>query len=492
MLAGGREEGWFASPALVDLDGNGRLEIVVARNSMLEAWTAEGVLLWRTAFGFNAGASPAPGARRIWSSPAVGDFDQDGDVEIAVGAAFGSSPAGNVALYDHTGRLAPGWPRSFGGMEVRSLAAADVTGDGKLELIVSRTGDGPSTAVFSATGAILPGWPQVSPSCNPSPPSPPCVDAGGYNQNVGAADMDGDRVADVVTTWDWMAFGIFRGDGRSFESAPGFADRAVAGVEAYHDLSFARRGWGVGDRSEFTDSPPVIADMDSDSVPEVVLVGDREYSETYEMLGASLWVLNADASRPAGWESPKNTGAPLRTNDPGNNIVKTMPSPAVAELDGQPGLEIVFPAMDGILHVYGADGTERWRFRFGAGPLPYRGATEPVVADLNRDGRPEIVFATFSSGPPGVPDLPVALFILSPTGELLHQVPLPGRGAMAAPSIADLEGDGPLEIVVSLKDASPGGGGVQVWTVPDSLANCLEWPTARGNLLRTGAYPAGR
>ncbi|HZA14646.1 MAG TPA: VCBS repeat-containing protein, partial [Myxococcaceae bacterium] len=482
-------EGWLASPALIDLDGDRRLEIVTARHSILEAWTAGGVSLWRTAAGYSAGSSPDHGARRIWSSPAAGDFDGDGDVEIAIASDFGTSPTGNVALYDHTGRLVPGWPAAVGRSEARSLAAADVTGDGKLELIASKIDLGPSTAVFSRTGELLAGWPQVSASCSKAAPSHPCLDDGGYNQNVGAGDLDGDRVADVVTTWDRMGFGIFRGDGASFTTAPGFADRMVAGVESYHDPALAKQGWGVGDRSEFTDSPPVIADVDLDGAPEVVLVGDREYSETYEMLGASLWVLNPDASRPRGWEWPKNAGAPLITADPGRNIVQTLPSPAVADLDGQPGVEIVFPASDGYLHVYGGDGVEHWKLRFGVGARPYRGATEPVIADLNRDGRPEIVFATFSTGRPGVAEVPVALMVVSAAGEVLHQVPLPGRGAMAAPSIADLEGDGDLEIVLSLKDSSPAGG-VQIFEVPGSGTNCLEWPTARGNLLRTGAYPA--
>ncbi len=32
--------------------------------------------------------------------------------------------------------------------------------------------------------------------------------------------------------------------------------------------------------------------------------------------------------------------------------------------------------------------------------------------------------------------------------------------------------------------------GIDVFTVPGSAANCLPWPTGRGNLLRNGAGPA--
>jgi hypothetical protein len=41
----------------------------------------------------------------------------------------------------------------------------------------------------------------------------------------------------------------------------------------------------------------------------------------------------------------------------------------------------------------------------------------------------------------------------------------------------------------SLKDTLGGGeGGVQIWDVPGSGANCLMWPTGRGGYLRQGAY----
>jgi hypothetical protein len=55
----------------------------------------------------------------------------------------------------------------------------------------------------------------------------------------------------------------------------------------------------------------------------------------------------------------------------------------------------------------------------------------------------------------------------------------------AAPSVADLDGDGRLEIVLTSFDH-----GIDVFTVPGSAANCLPWPTGRGNLLRNGAGPA--
>jgi hypothetical protein len=70
-------------------------------------------------------------------------------------------------------------------------------------------------------------------------------------------------------------------------------------------------------------------------------------------------------------------------------------------------------------------------------------------------------------------------------------VPLPnqgmngnGIGVPAAPTIADLDGDGALEIIVSTFEH-----GLDVFTVPGSGDKCLLWPTGRGNLLRNGIGP---
>jgi hypothetical protein len=367
------------------------------------------------------------------------------------------------------------------------LAAADVTGDGRLELLAVKTGDNPATAVYSFAGSMMPGWPQITDSCNPPSPARPCYAFGGYNQNIGAADMDGDGVDDVVSSTDTIYLGIFKGSGAPFAAAAGYAPKVVPSVPAYHDPAEAKQGWGTKDRSEFTDSPPVMADLDGSGKPRLVLLGDHEHAESTLFRGHTLWVLNGDLSRPAGWEWPKDMGAPLRRVLPDHNIVMQLPQPSVGELDGEPGVEILAPASDGKLHVYHSDGTPYWSFVFGTQENPYIGASEALVADINGDGVPEVLFATFVSGAPGAPEATPRLYVLSSSGAVLHAIPLSGRGSMAAPSVADLDGDGQLELVISLKDAVGNGkGAVQIWKLPGSSKNCVQWATARGNWLRTG------
>ena len=492
-LPGSWDENWLASPAVADIDGDGKPEIIAARHSVLYVWRNDGTLYWKAAFGYSASSSPAHGTTRMWPSPVIGDFDGDGKLEIAVAGGFESNLGINLCLYDYKGQVRPGWPVKFGDIEVRSIAAADVNGDGVLEILVNKTGTGPATAVYKANGTLLTNWPQVNSSCNPPSPAEPCWDFGGYNQNIGAGDLDGDGIDDVISTYDAIGFGVFWGNGKPFPTAPEFSDRVITSVEAYHDLALSLQGWGTGDRSEFTSSPPVVADLLGNGEMKIILAGDHEHTLSTANKGTEVWVLNRDLRRPAGWEWPKDTGMPLGgSGDLGANIVPTMPSPSVADLDGTTGLEIVVPGYDGIIHAFRPDGTVYWTYAFSTVAIPYTGASEALIADLNGDGVPEVVFTTFSSGSPGVPDKTPNLIILSNTGVLLHKVPLAGRGSMAAPTIADIDGDGRPELIISLKDAVGGNsGGVQIWDLPGAATNCLLWNTGRGGLLRQGSYRQG-
>ncbi len=488
-LDGSWDENWLASPAVADIDGDGDMEIVAARHSVLYVYHHDGSLNWQTAFGYSASNSPEHGATRMWASPVVGDMDGDGRMEIAVGGDSDSTGSINICVYDHQGELRAGWPRQFGNTEVRSIAAADVDGDGILEILVNKTGSGPTTAVYELNGSLHANWPQVSASCDPPDPAEPCWDFGGYNQNIGAGDLDGDGVMDVISTYDAIGFGVFWGDGRPFPTAADFSDPVITAVEAYHDIELSQQGWGTGDRSEFTYSPPVVADVDADGQMNIVLAGDHEHTQSTTNQGVTVWVLNADLTRPAGWAWPKDTGAPVGGSNLGSNIVHTMPGPSVADLDGNPGLEILVPAYDGKLYAFRSDGSVYWTHSFATVASPYTGASEATIADLNQDGVPEIIYTTYSSGEPRDPDTPAHLVILASNGVQQQRVELFGRGSMAAPTVADVDGDGDVEIVVSLKDSlGSGKGGVQIWDVAESGTNCMLWPTGRGSYLREGNY----
>ncbi|MBI3804732.1 MAG: VCBS repeat-containing protein [Nitrospirae bacterium] len=486
-LAGG-EEGWLSSPAVADLDGDGKMEIIAARDGLLFVWHADGTLFWKATHGLAAQPSPTHVSGRIWGPPVVVDLDGDGRPEIAVG-----SHQETLTVWNGDGTLKAGWPKVLGSdsesgnREIRALAAG-LLENGKMGLLAARTRQTkvPVAFLFDAKGVLFPGWPQLSalggclllPALNAD-----CFEAGTYNQNVGIADLDGDGKNDLLISYDNAYIGAYHADGgplgTSFSARPFFP-----GVPGFHDPALAAQGWGPdgADRSEFTDSPPVVADLNGDGTRALILVGDHERAGITTILGNSLFVFKKDATRFPGFERPFETRryhSPLITDDPaGTNIVDVEPAPAVADLDGDGKKEIVFPAYDGVLYAVHPDGTLFWQYSFADAGTRF--ATEPVIADLNHDGIPEILFATYETTPGKG-----ALVVLSHSGAELAKVPLPGRGAMAAPTVADLDGDGELEILINLKDTTSDGG-LQIYTVPGSKTNLLPWPTARGNFLRNG------
>jgi hypothetical protein len=148
----------------------------------------------------------------------------------------------------------------------------------------------------------------------------------------------------------------------------------------------------------------------------------------------------------------------------------------------KPGLEMIFAGFDGRIHAVAADRTELWQMQYTTSTEVFTPGI--VVADLSADGIPEIVFATYSSAENGS-----ALFILDATGKKLFEEPLPNRGSMAVPTLADVDGDGTVDIVISLKDAVDKVELARIYRVPGSKTNCLLWPTGRANNLRNAWVP---
>ena len=467
LSGSGGDEGWLSSPAVADLDQDGNPEIIAARGRTLYVWHSDGTLYWK-------GVASTTG--RIWGPPVVADLDADGRVEVAVG-----SHQEKISVWGWDGRTKAGWPKLLGGTsEIRSLAAGVIQGNGKLGLLAARSFTKPIAFLIDPAGGVLPGWPQLS-SATGCSPKVNCFEAGTYNQNVGMADLNGDGKTDMLIGYDTAYVGVFHQSGAPFAADPlTFLRPFFPGIPAFHDYTLAKKGFGPDgeERSEFTDSPPVVADLDGDGKRELILVGDHELAGNTANRGNALFVFHADATRAAGFESPFETAGPLVYDDPGANILDVTPAPAVADLDRDGKKEILFPSYDGNMYAVHPDGTLFWKFSFADNGARF--ASEPVVADLNNDGFPEIVFTTYE-----VEKGKGALVILSHLGEKVAEAFLPGRGAMAAPTLADLDGDGALEVIVNLKDALSQGG-VQVYDLPGSKTNLILWPTGRGNFLRNG------
>lgn len=472
------DENWFASPAVFDLDQDGRNEIIASRHSVIYVWGSDGALKWRAPVGENSSSPSDHGSSRQYASPVVGDLNGDGDGEIAI------AYSNKVAVYDHNGFILQGWPQSFPGStsEIRSIAAVDLDLDNTVEILAVKTSGGPVTVAWNLDGRVISGWPQVQ-NCDD------CNDFGGYNQNIGAVDMDGDKRPEVISTYDICHIGIMYADGSPMPANPMFKQPWVSSVPMFHDINLAIQGWGSdgSDRDEFTNSPPAFGDVDGDGLPEVILYSDHELAGEYVNRGNCLWVLNPDMTRVSGFENPICSGMPLYTGYE-NNIVQVAPAPAIADIAGDDRPEIIVPSYDGKMRCYSPAGNLLWSYTFDTPGGDFIGASGPVAGDLNQDNVAEIIFCTYSTSQ----DVS-HLIVLDAAGIELHKVALSKRGSMSSPTLADVDQDGTVEIIISLKDTlGSGTGGVQIWDVASASDSAMPWPTGRGNLLRNGqSIPGG-
>lgn len=463
-------EGWLASPAVVDLDGDGDSEIVIAREERLLCFASDGSLKWM--FDHDG---------RVWSSPVVADFRGDARLEIAFAARS------QIYMVDADGQPVSGFPVQWED-EMRSLAAGDVDGDGGLDLVAAPGHSGPTDVmnVWHADGSQLGAFPPNEKGVSGCLADQKCYLAGCYDQNLAVGDLDGDGKQDIVAPHDNAYISIHQGSGIAFDANPMFKPNKTPGVRYLHDLDLSIQGYADDEESalqaHFTNTAPAIADIDEDGVYDVVFTGSvQNASQTDREKGVGLWAVHSDAARIPGWEVPFH--APdfvAGLWDPGDNIVGITNQVTVADIDAtKPGLEMVFVGFDARIHAVAADRTALWEVGYATSDDVFSAGV--AVGDLSGDGIPEIVFNTYS-----IAENKSALFILDAGGNTLFEEPLPRRGSMSVPTLADVDGDGTVDIVVALKDAEDKVELARVYRVPGSKTNCLLWPTGRANYLRNG------
>jgi hypothetical protein len=402
-----------------------------------------------------AGHRFRPTDKPVIASPLVADLDGDGSQEIAIG-----SWDGRLYLLDDELEDRPGWPQRSRGGFFSSVALVDLGDDGAPEIVVGS--EAGKLFAWDADGRAVDGFP---------------VDLG-YKIWASPTVLDGPRIG----IGDRGQFHLFDGVGRAIDGWPrpmeGWPVATAAHAPGLIVLSTLSpgdpsRGWLYAWREDgaLLAGFPVDLPMDSDSSPALAdLDGDGRW-----------WIIVGDD---AGWLHVINTdgeermGFPVRTtgprpgptptpHPPGGNIHSIEASPAVADLNGDGRLEIVVGSWDGRLYAWNDRGVA-----LPGWPIPVADQiiSSAVLVDLNKDDRPDIVVGSkdgnlygWSSDGTPLPGFP-------------HRL---GAPVFSSPWVGDLDSDGRADIVVGANN------GIHLLVDVGPLGERV-WPMFHADERRTG------
>ena len=332
------------------------------------------------------------------------------------------------------------------------ICASDINADGKVELLVGNQNG--RLYCFAPNGALR--WSYNTGS--PIQSTPACSDVDGdRKQEIFVGDMNGkiwgfDCNGRVLTKWGWPRQTITVGGLNGIFSSPAIGDITGAGIPDIVVATYGQRlyAWtytgrllpGFPYNNEDTIwSSPALADIDRDGVKEIVIGADVTGGANFPYpAGGLLYVFKGDTSI--------LTGFPKWTPE------VTWSSPAVADInrDGLP--EIIV----GTGHYYtdigklSTEGHRVYAYDHNGNLLPGWPAStvgctfsSPAIGDINGDGVPEIAIGTESVNGNGAESMTV----LEPNGRTLWRVDGLGGPTWCSPVLGDVNGDGLPEVIVN-------------------------------------------
>ena len=365
-----------------------------------------------------------------FGSSAVGDIDEDGNLEIVFGTYFNDEHI--YALNAENGSLL--WSYDTGGCNDASPVIADVDLDGHLEVVIPASSPSLVYCFNGITGQVK--WSRSTGASN-------CIDS-----PPGVADVDNDGKPEVILgTFYGNVFCLNGEDGNIcwqknlgtnsyIQSEPAVLDLNNDGQLDVVVAQFAGDCrvyalWGNnGSTLWYSDLPQdymyhgcSFADIDTDGKPELIIgcydshvyvLNGEDGSLTWQYIApyyigapTSIGDLNNDGYFEIVFVSYNilgmlsHTGSLLWSVSTGGNIFR---GAALSDIDGDGTLDVVFGSDDGILRALkGDNGQVIWTYDLQAHyGLVFEMDHAPVIADFNNDGKLDVfvVGGYGSSNPP--------------------------------------------------------------------------------------------
>jgi hypothetical protein len=429
-----------SSPVVADLDRDGDLELCVGAEEIYvlhhdgsEFMDGDADVRTHGVFS-NTGLTVSRG---FWCSPAVGDVDNDGELEIAAS----NMDAELIYLWEPDGSVVPGWPKSIGLVPWCSPVFGDIDGDFELE-IMTASGD-KNFYAWNPDGTEV-----IDGDSNPGTDGVFAVMGSGYNYGSPAvADLDGDGVMEIIFGGRDKYLYVWKGDGTSFD--PAFPKYMAGGVV----------------------TAPALADLDNDQELEIVVaVGDQNTGSSHRKIHA----FNLDGTWVTGWPH-----AAMFNKD-------TNSSPAIGDIDKNGLLDVAVGDAYGWIYAWeGSTGTALpgWPVQTKAGELGEQGfniRSGVTLADIDGDSFVE-VFVGDEGG---------RIHGYNHDGTLVAGFPvITGGYVRGSIGIWDIDGNGQTDFFAQSQDLN-----ICVWSYMGAFSedeDSVPWPFFKHDARRTSYYGSG-